>query len=140
MILDGRELAGYIMQRQSRQARASRLPPRLAIVRQGATPATDLFLRVKQSYGRDIGVAVDTYTESPETLLKRIYQLNEDEAVTGIIIQLPLADAPEMADKALAAVALAKDVDGLAPKSPYDVATRALGSPDTDCVRCSTHQ
>jgi len=123
MILDGRELVGYIMERQTRQARAKRVPPRLAIVRQGTTPATDLFLRVKQAYGRDIGVAVDTYTETPEDLLDRIHALNKDKTVTGIIVQLPLADAPELTDEALSAVAPEKDVDGLTAGSPFEAAT-----------------
>jgi methylenetetrahydrofolate dehydrogenase (NADP+)/methenyltetrahydrofolate cyclohydrolase len=123
MILDGRELVGYIQERQVRQARSLRVPARLAIVRQGSTPATDLFLRVKQTYGQEIGVAVDTYTEEPERLLERIHSLNKDRAVTGIIVQLPLADAPELTDVALSAVAPDKDVDGLVPNSPFEAAT-----------------
>jgi methylenetetrahydrofolate dehydrogenase (NADP+)/methenyltetrahydrofolate cyclohydrolase len=123
MLLDGRELRDYIKERQIRQARSLRPQPRLAIVRQGTSEVTDLFLRVKQAYGRDIGVSVDTYTESPETLLERIKELNSDDAVTGIIVQLPLADAPELTDEALNAVSPSKDVDGLAPKSRYDPAT-----------------
>ena len=119
----GANSVGYIMERQTRQARAKRVPPRLAIVRQGTTPATDLFLRVKQAYGRDIGVTVDTYTESPESLLDRIDSLNQDKSVTGIIVQLPLADAPELTDEALNAVVKDKDVDGLASDSPFDAAT-----------------
>jgi methylenetetrahydrofolate dehydrogenase (NADP+)/methenyltetrahydrofolate cyclohydrolase len=123
MILDGRELVGYIQERQSRQVRALKPRPRLAIVRQGTTPATDLFLRVKQAYGRDIGVDVDTYTEDSSDLIERIHRLNKDETITGIIVQLPFADAPELIDEAIGAVAKAKDVDGLTPDSPFDAAT-----------------
>lgn len=123
MLLDGRELVGYIKQRQVQQARSLATPPRLAIVRQGATPATDIYLRVKQAYGDEIGVAVDVYTETPDTLLARIKTLSSDKTVTGINVELPFKDAPELTDQALAAVALPKDVDGLAPQTPFEAAT-----------------
>jgi methylenetetrahydrofolate dehydrogenase (NADP+)/methenyltetrahydrofolate cyclohydrolase len=38
-------------------------------------------------------------------------------------VQLPFADASELVDEALSAVAKAKDVDGLAPDSPFEAAT-----------------
>ncbi len=123
MILDGRELVGYIQERQARQVRGLRVPPRLAIVRQCTTPSTDLFLRVNQAYGSAIGVTVDTYTESPKSLIERIRLLNQDITVTGIIVQLPLADAPELVDEAIGAVVKEKDVDGLTANSPFDAAT-----------------
>lgn len=123
MLLDGRELVSYIKQRQAQQARSLGTPPRLAIVRQGATPSTDVYMRVKQAYGDEIGVAVDVYTEAPDTLLARIKSLNKDKTVTGINVELPFKDALQLTDQALAAVALAKDVDGLAPKTPFEVAT-----------------
>jgi methylenetetrahydrofolate dehydrogenase (NADP+)/methenyltetrahydrofolate cyclohydrolase len=123
MLLDGRELVGYIHERQLRQARGLKTRPRLAIVRQGATKASDVFLRLKVAYGLEIGVPVDTYTETRESLLERIHLLNKDAAVTGIIVQLPLADATELTGEALVAVAPDKDVDGLAPNSPYQSAT-----------------
>lgn len=121
--LDGREVAGFIQERHSGQVRGLHLAPRLAIVRQGATPSTDLYLRVKRQYGEEIGAEVDLYTEAPETIMDRIAALNADPATTGIIIQLPFAGAPELEERATAAVALEKDVDGLAPNSPYEVAT-----------------
>ncbi|HSX01607.1 MAG TPA: bifunctional 5,10-methylenetetrahydrofolate dehydrogenase/5,10-methenyltetrahydrofolate cyclohydrolase [Candidatus Saccharimonas sp.] len=122
-LLDGREAAAFIKQRQQRQFRAFQPTPRLAIVRQGATPATDMYLRVKQRYGADIGVPVDLYTETPANLLHRIEQLGADPAVTGINVELPLADAPELTDQALQAVPLPKDVEGLAAGSQFEVVT-----------------
>ncbi len=121
--LNGSEVAGFIKERHVQQVRSLATAPRLAIVRQGATPATDIYLRVKQQYGADIGVPVETYTETPTSLLTRIDSLNNDKGLTGLIVQLPLAEAPELTDAALAAVALTKDIDGLAPNSPFEAAT-----------------
>ncbi len=121
--LDGREVAAFIQERHARQVRAYRTPPRLAIVRQGATAATDMYLRVKQRYGHHLGFVVDLYTETPAGLLPRIAALNADPAVTGINVELPFADAPELTADALAAVDLPKDIEGLAPGSTFEVVT-----------------
>jgi methylenetetrahydrofolate dehydrogenase (NADP+) / methenyltetrahydrofolate cyclohydrolase len=122
-LLNGRDVAGFIKERQLRQVRALPVLPRLAIVRQGATPATAMYLRVKQRYGGDIGVPVDLYTEAPADLLARIAALNDDPAVTGINVELPFTDASELETQALAAVTLAKDVEGLAPGSTFEIVT-----------------
>lgn len=123
MRLDGRELAGYIQERHARQLAELRPVPQLAIVRQGASPATDIYLRVKQRYGQAIGLPVQLYTETPEDLLPRIEWLNQDSAVTGINVELPFADAPELQRQALEAVAPAKDVEGLGKDSSFEVVT-----------------
>ncbi len=121
--LDGRDVAGFIKARHAAVVRGLAVPPRLVIVRQGATPATDMYLRVKQRYGQDLGLTVDTYTETPATLLDRIKTLNHDPAVTGINVELPLADDPGLTGPALAAVKLAKDIEGLAPRSTFEIVT-----------------
>ena len=121
-LLDGREAADFIKMRHVQQLRSTG-ELRLAIVRQGSSRATDMYLRVKQRYGLDIGCEVDLYTEKPEDLINRITLLNEDPSVTAINVELPFVDAPELTQQALAAVAPAKDVEGLAPKSPFEVVT-----------------
>ena len=121
-LLDGRDAASFIKERHYQQI-ASLPPLKLAIVRQGSTPATDMYLRVKQRYGQDIGVTVELYTESPSTLLRRIETLNVDETVTAINVELPFADAAQLTDQALAVVALHKDVEGLAAGSTFEVVT-----------------
>ncbi|MBW4061066.1 bifunctional 5,10-methylenetetrahydrofolate dehydrogenase/5,10-methenyltetrahydrofolate cyclohydrolase [Candidatus Saccharibacteria bacterium] len=121
-LLDGREAADFIKARHAGEVRG--LPPmRLAIVRQGATAATDMYLRVKQRYGDDIGIDVDLYTETGATLLKRIHQLNSDDSVMAINVELPFTDAPELTNEALAAVTPSKDVEGFAPGSEFEVVT-----------------
>lgn len=122
-LLNGRDVAEFVKARHARQIRSLQAPPRLAIVRQGATPATDGYLRAKQQYGQDVGAEVDCYTEAPDQILARITSLAADSDVTGIIVQLPFANDPSLIDAALDAVPPAKDVDGLAPQSPFEAAT-----------------
>jgi len=121
-LLNGRDIAAFIQQRHVQIVAGLPHPPRLAIIRTADNEAGDRYLKMKRQYGQEIGVEVDLFVEAPETLLGRIKVLNADPAVTGIIIQLPVGDR-ELTEAALAAVAPAKDVDGLGPNSPFEAAT-----------------
>jgi methylenetetrahydrofolate dehydrogenase (NADP+)/methenyltetrahydrofolate cyclohydrolase len=121
-VLDGRDLAAYIKQRHVQQVAGLDPAPRLAIVRSKDNEAGDKYLKMKRRYGEDIGVAVDLYVETSDNFLDRIKTLNEDDAVTGIIIQLPLEDE-SITDRAVAAVSPEKDVDGLSPHSLFEAGT-----------------
>ena len=125
-ILDGLELAGYIKERQLKQARSLRLSwhviPRLAIIKTGDNKVIDLYVRLKSTYGEDIMVEVDIYKPSDEELLSQIEKLNNDDNIHGIIIQLPLSN-PKLTEDVISAVTPEKDVDGLGKKSSFIPAT-----------------
>lgn len=125
-LLDGLELAGYIKERQAKQVRALRqswrVNPKLAIIRTGDSPVTDLYLKLKANYGQDILIDVDVYNVKNEELLAKISELNNNQDIHGIIIQLPLSDL-SMTEEALNAVSPEKDVDGLGQNSPFTPAT-----------------
>lgn len=125
-LLNGKELAGYIQQRQLGQVRALRqghgIIPKLAIIRTNPDPVVDSYMKLKQNYGVDVDVDVDVHTiEQPEALA-RIAELNEDPTVHGIIVQIPLPD-PSQTNEVLNAVAIEKDVDGLTEKATFDAPT-----------------
>ena len=125
-ILDGLELAGYIKERQLKQVRALRQSwrvfPRLAIIMTIDSPVIDTYVRLKNVYGDDIGIEVDIHKIDQADLMSLIDTLNHDEAVHGIIIQLPLADMSQV-EAAVKAVAPAKDVDGLGDGNVFTPAT-----------------
>lgn len=125
-LLNGRELADYIKERQAKQVRALRqahhIYPKLAIVQTIDDPVIDAYVRLKRRYGDDILIDVDAYKVGPDDLLSTIERLNSDMSVHGIIVQLPLAD-PAQTDAAVNAVAPAKDVDGLGQNALRDPAT-----------------
>lgn len=125
-ILDGRELAGYIKERQARQVRAlrqaSHVLPKLAIIQTIDNPVIDTYVHLKQRYGEDVLVDVDIHKVDQKDLMTTIETLNKDKSVHGIIIQLPLADEAET-DKAVNAVAAEKDVDGLGNEAVHTPAT-----------------
>lgn len=124
--LNGSELAGFIKERQLHDVRVLRqnhkIQPRLAIIRTNPDPVVDSYMKLKQGYGDDIGIAVDVHTIEQSEALKTIEKLNNDETVHGIIVQIPLPD-PGQTDEILNAVAPEKDVDGLGADPHYDPAT-----------------
>lgn len=124
--LDGKELAGFIKERQARQVRALRqahhVAPKLAIVVTIEHPAIDVYMRMKTIYGADILIDVEIHRVKQSDALQTIAGLNADPSVHGIIVQLPLED-PAQTDEICDAVAPEKDVDALGKAAIYDPAT-----------------
>lgn len=125
-ILDGSALAGFIKERQAHQVRALRqahnIYPKLAIVRTSEDPRIAAYVKLKKAYGADIQVAVEEHVVGHEKALATIQTLNKDTSVTGIIVQLPLAE-PKRTTELLNAVDPKKDVDGLGKDAVLDPAT-----------------
>ena len=93
-------------------------PPGLAVVLAGHNPASEIYVRNKVRACQDLGIRSETLTPpdsvSTEELLGMVAQLNARPEVDGILVQLPLPPQVE-AKRVVAAVAPAKDVDGLHP-------------------------
>lgn len=124
--LNGKELAGFIQERQARQVRGLRqsghVQPKLAIVLTIDHPTINIYVRVKQKYGADILVDVDVYRVAQDEAPALIKELNVDDSVHGIIVQLPL-ERPEETDALVNLVAPEKDVDALGKDAQFDPAT-----------------
>jgi methylenetetrahydrofolate dehydrogenase (NADP+)/methenyltetrahydrofolate cyclohydrolase len=124
--LNGKELAGYVKERQARQVRALRqahgVYPKLAIVLTVDNPVIDVYVRLKKRYGTDILIDVDIHRVEQPEVRELLSKLSEDESVHAIIVQLPLAD-PSETSEILGLVDPEKDVDGLVPDSKFEPAT-----------------
>ena len=117
-LLDGKSLAAQV--RAGVKEKAERLArrgirPGLAVVLAGDDPASRVYVRNKVRACEETGIA-SRLLEYPSSvaqaeLLRRIQELNQDPAVHGILVQLPLPKGIDAA-AVLAAVAPAKDVDG----------------------------
>ncbi len=121
-LLNGRELAAYIQQRQVQQVRALPVTPKLAIVQVKDDPVINTYVRLKKAYGAAIGVQVESHHPKQDELPGLIQSLNEDPTVQGIIIQLPLTD-PTQTDQVVALVSPDKDVDALGQSPAFEPAT-----------------
>ena len=119
--LNGRELAGYVKERQAkqvRQLRARKIFPKLAIFYDNDSPVIAKYMSLKQQYGDDIGIGVEVIKISAGDAEEKLRTAADDENVTGIIVQLPLKDCSM---DILDLIPLEKDVDGL--RGETDTAT-----------------
>jgi methylenetetrahydrofolate dehydrogenase (NADP+)/methenyltetrahydrofolate cyclohydrolase len=101
----------------------------LATVQVGEDEGSTLYLRLKHRAAEEVEIAsVDhklPHTMSEDELLALVADLNADNAIDGILVQLPL---PEHVDEArvIAAVEPLKDVDGF---HPFNAGRLYLGRP-----------
>lgn len=125
-LLNGRELAEYIKQRQVKDVRSLKqahgVTPKLAILVLKDDPIINLYVGLKQRYGKDIGADVEVHTIEQKHAAKTIEGLNADDTVHGIIVQLPVSD-PTKTDEIVNLVAPQKDVDALGADATLDPAT-----------------
>lgn len=126
-ILDGRELAGFIKERQAHVARSLHgkyKKPTLLIIRDSDNPVIDKYVHLKIKYGEDIGVKVLDYrATSSDDIAHRIKEANTDDSIHGIILQLPILEK-DKTDALTSLIAPEKDVDGLSGRpGAYDSAT-----------------
>ena len=118
-IIDGKALAASI--RSSLAPRIERAAavghrPGLAVILVGEDAASAVYVRNKIQACQDVGIRSFDDRLSVETteqaLLARIAELNADDAVHGILVQLPLPRHID-AQKTVESIAFDKDVDGL---------------------------
>jgi methylenetetrahydrofolate dehydrogenase (NADP+)/methenyltetrahydrofolate cyclohydrolase len=118
VLMDGRALAAKVRVEVARQVEEIGVSMGLATVLMGEDPASAVYVRRKQEACREVGIApLDHRLDagiSEHELLALIERLNEDERVTGILVQLPLPEQINE-DRIIRAVAPIKDVDGFHP-------------------------
>lgn len=124
--LNGRELVGFIKERQAHQVRGLRqhfkVVPKLAIITTIDSPVIDLYVRLKCNYATDIAVETAVHRTTSQAVGDLLAQLNADPSVKGIIVQLPLDD-PAQTDAVVNLITPEKDVDGLGQNAKWDSAT-----------------
>ncbi|BEH11137.1 MULTISPECIES: bifunctional methylenetetrahydrofolate dehydrogenase/methenyltetrahydrofolate cyclohydrolase FolD [Geobacter] len=131
-IIDGKAIAEKIradLATQVKELQARGITPGLATVLVGSDPASEVYVRMKGDACNKLGMHSVKVTRPAETteeeLLALINELNNDPAIHGILVQLPLP--PQInADRVLEAISPAKDVDGF---HPYNVGRLVTGKP-----------
>ena len=94
--------------------------PGLTVVLVGEDPASQVYVRMKGRACEEAGMRSETITmpdsTSEQELLKVIERLNADDAIHGILVQLPLPDHVDER-RILHSVRVDKDVDGFHPEN-----------------------
>ena len=125
-MLNGKEIAEFVKERQAAQVRTLRqshkIIPKLAIIVTVDNQVINVYMRLKERYGADIMVDVEVHRVSQNEAPALIGKLNGDERVHAIIVQLPLED-PSGTNSIVDLVSPAKDVDALGKNAIYEPAT-----------------
>ncbi|AOY00410.1 bifunctional methylenetetrahydrofolate dehydrogenase/methenyltetrahydrofolate cyclohydrolase FolD [Jeongeupia sp. USM3] len=132
-ILDGKaisqELIRDVRARVDARVAAGKRAPALAVVLVGSDPASQVYVGNKKRQCENAGITSLAYDLPAETgeaeLLALVEKLNKDDAVDGILVQLPLPGHLN-ADKIIELIDPSKDVDGF---HPYNIGRLALKMP-----------
>ena len=133
-IIDGKAISATIRGEIAEKVKALKaqkgIAPGLAVIIVGEDPASKVYVRNKHRACEEVGFASFGYELPAETteeeLLALVEKLNRDDAVHGILVQLPL---PKHLDeeKILLAIDPRKDVDAF---HPYNVGKIMIGNYD----------
>ncbi|MBV8663788.1 MAG: bifunctional methylenetetrahydrofolate dehydrogenase/methenyltetrahydrofolate cyclohydrolase FolD [Hyphomicrobiales bacterium] len=139
-VLDGAAISEEIIARVAVEAAALTargVKPGLAVVLVGDDPASRVYVGAKGKAAQQCGFHSLQYdlpaTTSQGELLALVRKLNDDPAVHGILVQLPLPKAINSA-AILEAIAPHKDVDGF---HPINVGLAAIGEMDRALIPCT---
>jgi methylenetetrahydrofolate dehydrogenase (NADP+) / methenyltetrahydrofolate cyclohydrolase len=139
-ILDGKAAAAEVRSEVASEVvelRERGVPVRLDVILAGDDPASLTYVASKERDSEEVGIESRVHRFSAdvtqEELSGLVGRLNEDSAVSGFFIQLPL---PEGLDSMplISSISPAKDVDGLSPES---VGRLVVGLPSL--LPCTPH-
>lgn len=114
--IDGKKMAKDVM--DNLRPRIDRLQrvPRLDVIWVGDHSASSIYVRHKKEKAESLGICVNIHhlpeTTTQDELYHLIDKLNQDDAVDGVMVQMPLPKHMNM-NEVLDMVAPDKDVDGL---------------------------
>jgi methylenetetrahydrofolate dehydrogenase (NADP+)/methenyltetrahydrofolate cyclohydrolase len=118
--MDGKALAERVRGEVAEDVERLARPVGLATVLVGDDPASEIYVASKQKACREVGIEPYDHKLSAETteeeLLRLVGELNADDAVTGILCQLPLPEQIDE-DRIIRSISPLKDVDGFHPFS-----------------------
>jgi len=131
--IDGKAIAQSIRtqlkEKVTARKEAGQRVPGLAVILVGADPASQVYVGSKRRACEEVGFLSRSYdldtTTSEEALLELIDECNEDPAIDGILVQLPLPEHIEES-KVIERIRPDKDVDGF---HPYNVGRLAQRIP-----------
>jgi methylenetetrahydrofolate dehydrogenase (NADP+)/methenyltetrahydrofolate cyclohydrolase len=121
-ILSGKKIAENILKDLKERIKEEKLIPKLAVVLIGSDEASRIYVNLKGKAAKKIGVSflrIDMEEDiTEEEVLDKIKELNNDEEISGIIVQLPL---PEHLDKnrIIQSISPKKDVDGFSLEKTF---------------------
>ena len=122
MIIDGKKEAQLLREEIKKEIDSikskNNKAPSLTVILIGDFAPSQLYVKNKEKNAKEVGINSEVARYSKEVteqeVLNKIKELNDDDAVSGILVQLPLP--PQInKEKIINAIDPAKDVDGFHP-------------------------
>lgn len=114
-LFDGKKIAQKILKELAVSVSAMIVKPKLAVILVGEDSSSKLYVKLKEKAARQIGIGFEKHIFSgaarEKEIIAKIESLNNDAAVSGIIVQLPLP-AVLRSDRIIEAIDPCKDADG----------------------------
>lgn len=125
-LINGNEIAANILQELKNNIAAMQKKPGLAVIQVGKDAASTIYVTKKREVCTSIGMKSFAYnlplSTREEDLISLITELNENDAIDGIMVQFPLPK--ELNSSYICShIAPKKDVDGLSPLSLGNIIT-----------------
>ncbi|OVE96220.1 bifunctional 5,10-methylenetetrahydrofolate dehydrogenase/5,10-methenyltetrahydrofolate cyclohydrolase [Companilactobacillus bobalius] len=133
-LLEGKKVATALDETMIKRVQVLKekgVTPGLAVILVGDNSASAVYVRNKKRRAEKLGIDFQLIhfdaTVTEQELLNKIDELNNDPAIDGFIVQLPVPDHIDE-DKVIEAISPAKDVDGF---TPISVGNLWIGTPLT---------
>ena len=122
ILIDGKKIAAELREELKKEVSELKSKhnkvPGLTVILIGEDAPSQIYVRNKERSAKEVGLKSEVIkypdTVEEKTVLKKIEELNNDESVSGILVQLPL---PKHIDKqkVIKTILPSKDVDGFHP-------------------------
>jgi len=130
-IIDGKQIAAELRKtlkkRIDKRLESGLRKPGLAVILVGSDPASEVYVRNKRKGCEEVGIESIAYDldsdTSQEKLLSIIDELNNNDAIDGILVQFPVP-AHINTETVIERIRPDKDVDGFHPYNVGRLATR----------------
>lgn len=142
-IIDGRKISVQVTEELKAQVETLKndhdLQPGLAVVIVGDDPASHVYVNAKEKKANELGILSRKIVLPAETtqneVLKLIDELNNDDAIHGILVQSP-PPAHIDEEEIILKISPAKDVDCF---HPYNVGRMLIGDDENGFKPCTPH-
>ena len=132
-IINGNIIAAELNERLKKNLRILkrkyRISPKLVVIIIGDNPASKVYVKNKSTKASEVGILSEikklSVSTTQDQILKLISDYNQDKAIDGILVQLPLPRHLN-SEKIIDAISFEKDVDGFNSKN---MGLLALGRP-----------
>lgn len=123
-LMSGMEVRGTLLDQYKDTIEKERLNIGLAIIQVGDNPESNKYIKNKLKYTEMVGIKSELFKLpidiSEEKLLELINNLNEDDNITGIILQSPTPKNIDF-DKCARSIKSEKDVDGFSEENLFAI-------------------